>query len=80
MSKPRVTTDEQDKALADWWWQLQQAGTVRGKAKELGISVHALYDAISRGLQQPTAGQRFKLREYRNVPRETAHIEPNEVV
>jgi hypothetical protein len=64
MSKPRVTTDEQDKALADWWWALKGMGTVRDKAKEHGISVSALYDAIARGLQKPTAGQRFKVREY----------------
>ena len=64
MSKPRVTTDEQDQALADWWWQFQQVGTVRDKAKEYGISVSALYDAIARGLGKPTAGQRFKVREY----------------
>jgi hypothetical protein len=52
-------------------------GTIRDKAKELGISVHAVYDAISRGLQQPTAGQRHKLREYqRSVPRETEHNAP----
>lgn len=67
MSKPRVTTDEQDKALADWWWELQRIGTMRDKAKELGISVSALYDAIARGLGKPTCGQRFKLREYQST-------------
>lgn len=76
MSKPRVTTDEQDQALADWWWQFQQVGTVRGKAREYGISVSALYDAIARGLQKPTAGQRFKLASYqRDVSRESKHSE-----
>jgi hypothetical protein len=78
MSRPRKLTAEQDKQLADWWWQLQQAGTVRDKAREYGISMHAVYDAISRGLHQPTAGERFKLREYeRSVSRETEHNEPN---
>jgi hypothetical protein len=79
MSKPRVTTDEQDKALADWWWELRGMGTVRDKAKELGISVHAVYDAISRGLHKPTAGQRFKLREY-DVSRESEQPAPNSEV
>lgn len=72
MSKPRVTTAEQDKQLADWWWALHGMGTVRDKAKEYGISVSAFYDAVARGLQLPTAGQRFKLAEYQraaNVPR-----------
>lgn len=74
MSKPRVTTDDQDKALADWWWQFQQVGTMRDKAREYGISVSALYDAIARGLSKPTAGQRFKLASYqRDVPRESTH-------
>lgn len=76
MSKPRVTTDEQDKALADWWWALQGMGTVRDKAKEYGISVSAFYDAVARGLQKPTSGQRFKLSQYqRSVPRESKHNE-----
>jgi len=69
MSKPRVTTDEQDKELADWWWSLQNMGTVRDKAKEYGISVSAFYDAVARGLGKPTSGQRFKVRDY--VPRES---------
>ncbi len=64
MSRPRTLTAEQDKALADWWWELKGMGTVRDKAKEFGISVNATYDAISRGLQKPTSGQRFKLRDY----------------
>lgn len=64
MSKPRVTTEEQDQALADWWWDLKNMGTVRDKAKELGISVCAVYDAIARGLGKPTAGERFKVNSY----------------
>ncbi len=68
MSKPRVTTDAQDKLLADWWWTLRGMGTMREKAKEFGISIPALYDAIARGLNKPTAAQRFKLRD---VSRET---------
>jgi hypothetical protein len=78
VSKPRVTTDEECKELADWWWSLKQMGTVRDKAKELGVSIPALYDSIKRGLQQPTAGQRFKLSQYqRDVSRETIHSESN---
>jgi hypothetical protein len=72
MSKPRVTTDEQCKELADWWWDLKHMGTVRSKAKEMGISVQALYDSISRGLNQPTSGMRFKLRD---VSRESIQTE-----
>jgi hypothetical protein len=79
LSKPRVTTDEQCKELADWWWELKRMGSVREKAKEMGISVCAVYDAIARGLQKPTAGQRFKLSEYqREVPRESIQNESNE--
>ena len=75
--RPRKLTECQDRELADWWWQQQLAGTVRDKAKEHGVSVHAIYDAISRGLHQQTAGQRFKLREYeRSVSRGTEHNEP----
>jgi hypothetical protein len=76
MSKPRATTVEQDKANAAWWWELRNMGTVRDKAKELGISIPALYDSIKRGLNQPTAAQRFKLRD---VPRESIQTESNEV-
>jgi hypothetical protein len=77
MSKPRVTTDEQDQALADWWWALQGMGTVREKAREYGISVSAFYDAVARGLGKLTAGQRFKVRDY--VPRESKQTESKEV-
>jgi hypothetical protein len=72
MSKPRVTTDEQDKLNAEWWWALKQAGTVRGKAAELGISIPALYDSIKRGLGQDDHNLRYKLRD---VPRESIHSE-----
>ncbi len=76
MSKPRVTTAEQDKELADWWWSLQQMGSVRDKAREYGISVSAFYDAVSRGLQRPTAAQRLQLADYqRSVPRESTQSE-----
>jgi hypothetical protein len=64
MSKPRVTTDEQCKELADWWWDLKNMGTVRDKARELGISIPALYDSIKRGLGEPTRAQKYKVREY----------------
>lgn len=79
MSKPRVTTDDQDKELADWYWQMKQMGSVRDKAREYGISVCAVYDAIARGLGKPTAGERFKINDYlRDVPRESIHSESNE--
>lgn len=76
MSKPRKTTDEQDKALADWYVSLRGMGTVQQKAKELGISVCAVYDAIARGQGRPTAGTRFKLRDLvSDVSRESIHNE-----
>lgn len=70
MSKPRVTTDEQDRALAEWY---STNRTVKQKAGELGISVSALYDAIARGKNEPTTGMRYKLRHAFDVPRESPH-------
>lgn len=64
MSKPRVLNGDQDKALAAWFADLRRLGTVQSKARELGISVSALYDAIARGQGKPTTGERFKLRDY----------------
>ena len=89
MSKQRVTTDDQCRELALWYGQER---TVRGKARELGISVAALYDSIARGNQLPTAAARFKTRDYvlKNhhaeggdihieiAPRETPQSESNE--
>lgn len=71
VSKPRVTTDEQDQALAKWY---SDNRTVKEKAAELGISVSALYDAIARGQKRPTTGMRYKLAhafDDRTVPRES---------
>lgn len=79
--KPRVTTPEQDRSLAAWFDDLRRLGTVQSKARELGISVSALYDAIARGKNTPTAGARFKLARYleglsdSNVPRESPQSE-----
>lgn len=78
MSKPRVTTDEQCTALAAWFADLRRLGTVQSKARELGISVSALYDAIARGQQRPTAGERMKLAGY--VSRESNQGEAKEDV
>jgi hypothetical protein len=81
MSKPRVTTEAQDQELAAWYWDMKNMGTVRSKAKEMGISVCAVYDAIARGLGKPTAGERFKLSEFsRDVPRESPNNESIEDV
>ena len=78
MSKPRVTTPEQDAALAEWYGNLKRMGTVQQKARELGISVCAVYDAIARGQGRPTAGARFKVREHvDDVPRESPNNESN---
>ncbi len=85
--KPRVTTDEQCVELANWY---RQERTMIGKAKELGISISALYDAIARGNQLPTSAERFKTRDYvlvrsdpnnvhiEVVPRESNESESNE--
>ena len=77
MSKPRVTTPEQDADLAAWYTQLRSLGSVQQKAKDLGISVGAVYDAISRGAGRPTAGARFKLRDL--VSRESTQSESIEL-
>jgi hypothetical protein len=75
MSKPRVTTDEQDREIAAWFDQMRSFGTVHEKAKSLGISVSALYDAAARGRNQPTAAERFKLRYLDDVSRESKQSE-----
>jgi predicted DNA-binding protein YlxM (UPF0122 family) len=56
-------SDEQCRYLADWYRRLRSFGTVEAKAKELGISKPALYDAIARGQGRMTAATRFKLSE-----------------
>lgn len=85
MTKPRVTTAEQDRELAAWYEKLRSLGSVRQKARELGISVPTLYDAIARGQKQPTHNERYKLAVYLRelseklreplVPRETLRTE-----
>lgn len=64
MSRRRKLTNEQCNELAKWHAELRQLGTVQSKARELGISVGALYDAISRGSKKPTAAQRHKFVAY----------------
>ena len=90
MTKPRVTTAEQDRELAAWYAQLRAMGTVQQKARELGISVCAVYDAIARGSKTPTRNQKHKLASYLRemseklrepmVPRESPHNESIESV
>ncbi len=46
MSRKRALTDDQCKDLANWY---STRMSMEAKAKELGISVSALYDAIHRG-------------------------------
>jgi hypothetical protein len=87
MTKPRVTTAEQDVANAAWFEDLRKLGTVQSRARAMGISVSALYDSIARGRNEPTAGERFKLASYLremsaklreplpDVPRESPHNE-----
>ena len=59
MPKPSKFTQEQCQDLSEWFRRLRALGTVRSKARELGVSVPALYDAIARG----------------SVPRESIHSE-----
>ncbi len=47
MSRKRALTDDQCKDLANWY---STRMSMEAKAKELGISVSALYDAINRGI------------------------------
>ena len=61
MSAPRRFTDAECKALAEWFGQLRKLGSVTAKARELGISKPALYDAIARGSGRMTAATRHKL-------------------
>ncbi len=85
MSKPRVTTAEQDAANAAWFEDLRKLGTVQSRARAMGISVTALYASIARGRDEPTWNQNFKLATYLremstklrepSVPRETTHSE-----
>jgi predicted DNA-binding protein YlxM (UPF0122 family) len=63
MSAPRKLTDEQCKELAEWFKTLRGLGSVHAKAKELGISKPALYDAIARGEGRMTSATRHKLSE-----------------
>lgn len=61
MSAPRRFTDKECKALAEWFSQLRALGSVSAKARELGISKPALYDAIARGQGRLPAATRHKL-------------------
>lgn len=61
MSRRRVFTDEQCRALARWHLALRAAGSVRGKARELGVSKGALMDAIARGNGSDPRAMREKL-------------------
>jgi predicted DNA-binding protein YlxM (UPF0122 family) len=73
--KPRVLTDEQCNELAAWYTSRK---SVAEKAKELGISVSALYDGIARGQNKPTSGLRFKLNAH-DVSRESNQTDSIEV-
>lgn len=75
MSKPRVLDDKKDAELAAWFANLRRMGTVQQKARELGISVSALYDAIARGDGRLTTGARYKLAHAFDVSRESPHNE-----
>ncbi len=76
MSKPRILSQQQCDELAVWYTSRK---SVADKAKELGISVSALYDAIARGQNKPTSGERFKLNSF-DVSRESNQNDAIEVV
>lgn len=63
MSAPRKLTDEQCRELAQWFQSVRNLGTVAAKAKALGISKPALYDAIARGEGRMPSATRHKLSE-----------------
>jgi predicted DNA-binding protein YlxM (UPF0122 family) len=64
MSRKRALTDDQCRNLATWY---STRMSMEAKAKELGISVSALYDAINRGILL-------------NVPRGTDQTTQSEVI
>jgi predicted DNA-binding protein YlxM (UPF0122 family) len=64
MSRKRVLSDEQCKALAEWFNTLRSMGSVRAKCRELGVSKGALMDAIARGNGKPRRFVREKLSAY----------------
>jgi predicted DNA-binding protein YlxM (UPF0122 family) len=66
MSRKRVLSDPQCKALAEWYLS---RGSLSEKAKELGVSMGTLRDAILRGMNEPTGHIRRKIEKL--VPRET---------
>jgi hypothetical protein len=59
---PRFS-DEECKALAEWFTTLRSMGSVAAKARELQISEVALRDAIARGQGKDTSATRKKLSE-----------------
>lgn len=69
MSRQRIFTDEECKALADWY---ANRGTIYDKSKELGVSMGTLRDAILRGQGKDVGYLRRKIQSYlATVPRET---------
>lgn len=73
MSRKRVLTPEQCQELARW---AESRGSMQAKAKELGISMGTLRDAILRGQGKLTGHLRRKVEQWEidriaNVPRET---------
>ena len=67
MSRRRVLSDEQCAALAEW---AASRGSMQDKARELGISVGALRDAILRGQGKDPGYLRRKISAFL-APRET---------
>jgi hypothetical protein len=72
MSRKRALTDDQCVDLAKW---AESRGSFTAKAKELGISMGTLRDAILRGQGKDVGHVRRKIHDYvtrlASVPRET---------
>jgi hypothetical protein len=74
MSRPRVFTDEQCRELARWY---ESRGTISDKAKELGVNMNTLRDAILRGQGKDVGHVRRKLAAWFQSAQQTQITEGN---
>jgi hypothetical protein len=61
MPYPRALDDEEATAVEQWYRDYERVGSVNDKARELGVSRQALYDAIRRVRGLDTTATRRKL-------------------
>lgn len=54
-------SQEDEIKLVEWYESYEQVGTIRAKAREIGISAHTLYDSIRRVRGGDTRNTRMKL-------------------